>query len=467
VTADLLTDESPRDAHGFPADPTLAHLDAAIDPTLMRQVLQEHLRPLPGASYRILQCGLVRIRYRPAVRCFLQYALRLIETSTGRESTRWVTGAMYADTGRAKRIWRRARAGDSRWAATFAPFEPACFIPGLEMVIQVFPYDCRFPSLPAMMHRPVSLEVPCLGQFGSGEWRVEGWTVDPVGYRAQLSVVLRHTVQARDAMTGTLGSKRFYVKLYADERGVNTLQTLHALGEHSRSRNGSLGMVRPVAYLDDMRALILEEAPGVSLETILNTCDDITPVLRDVARALAGFNQEDLPPASRSWSLIDQLTVLEKSRVLLGWACPRLQSDVDAVARRVVAGLEEVEARPTHRDLKIDHLFVDADGITAIDLDSFAGADPLLDPALLLARLMTMPGWLSSTGERAREAATVFAREYVDCVPVGWRRRLPLHYAGALLDVAVNSFHMQRPQWRDEVAALVSHAGEAVRGSMP
>ena len=318
-----------------------------------------------------------------------------------------------------------------------------------------------------MMHRPVSLEVPCLGQFGSGEWRVEGWAVDPVRYRAQHSVVLRHTVQARNAMTGSPGSKRFYVKLYADERGVNTLQTLHALRQRSGSRNGSLGMVRPVAYLDDMRALILEEAPGVSLETMLDTCDDVTPVMRDVARALAGFNQEDLPPASRSWSLIDQLTVLETSRVLLGWACPRLQPDVDTVTRRVMAGLEEVEARPTHRDLKIDHLFVDADGITAIDLDSFAGAEPVLDPALLLARLVAMPGRLSWTGERAREAATVLAREYFARVPAAWRRRLPLHYAGALLDVAASAFHMQRPQWRDEVAALVRQAGEAVRGNTP
>ena len=51
-------------------------------------------------------------------------------------------------------------------------FEPFFFIPELEMLVQVFPYDHQLPSLPILMAGPPpTLEPLVLARFGEGDRR--------------------------------------------------------------------------------------------------------------------------------------------------------------------------------------------------------------------------------------------------------------------------------------------------------
>ena len=211
-------------------------------------------------------------------------------------------------------------------------------------------------------------------------------------------------------------------------------------------------MARPLAYLSDLRALILEEAPGTPLEEILLGDRDTTGAVRRVAQALAAFNQGDAPATTRRHLLADQVADLERARRLLGWACPHLRLEVESIIEGVLAGLEEVPLRPTHRDLKPDHIFLDGDRTIFIDLDSFAKADPVLDPAYLLARLAAMPALFPIPRQRARAAAWEFAEEYFAHVPGAWQDRLPFHYAGALLKMSYGLFGRQAPDWPGRIA---------------
>jgi hypothetical protein len=448
------------------ADPSFPQLQVAGDPESMRVIFQKHLRPLNNKAYHVRDCRLSRIRYRRGDRCVLQYTLRLAEADTGSESIQWVTGVMYADD-KTRRKWEKLRVSYPKdTSEIISTFEPFSFIPDLEMLVQVFPYDRRLPTLPLLIAEPLpELKLPLLARFGPGNWRTEVWNVEPVRYRAGLGAALRLTVQGQDDATGRRIERRFYAKVYRDEgQGQQTHQVLRELWKQARANGEGVTVARPLAYLSGLRTLLQEEAPGTSLEEILLGDGDPTGAVRRVAQALAAFNQGDAPATTRQYLLADQVAVLERARRLLGWACPHLRVEVESIIEGVLGGLQEVPLGPTHRDLKADHIFVDGERTIFIDLDSFAKADPVLDPAYLLARLAAMPALFPVPRERARAVAREFAEEYFAHVPGGWQDRLPFHYAGALLKISFGLFGRQLPDWPGRIATLLDEARASLAG---
>jgi phosphotransferase family enzyme len=448
------------------ADPSFPQLQVAGDPESMRVVFQKHLRPLNNKAYHVRDCRLSRVRYRRGDRCVLQYTLRLAEADTGSERIQWVTGVMYADD-KARRKWEKLRVSYPKdTSEIISTFEPFSFIPDLGMLVQVFPYDRRLPTLALLIAEPFpKLESPLLARFGPGNWRTEVWNVEPVRYRAGLGAALRLTVQGQDDATGRRIERRFYAKVYRDEgQGQQTHQVLRELWKQARANGEDFTVARPLAYLSGLRTLLQEEAPGTPLEEILLRKSDPTAALRRVAQALAAFNQGDAPATTRRHLLADQVAVLERARRLLGWACPHLRVEVESIIEGILAGLEEVPLGPTHRDLKPDHIFVDGERTIFIDLDSLAKADPVLDPAYLLARLAAMPALFPIPPERTRTAAREFAEEYFAHVPSTWQERLPYHYAGALLKISFGLFGRQAPDWPDSIATLLDEAKASLAG---
>jgi hypothetical protein len=448
------------------ADPSFPQLQVAGDPESMRGVFQRHLRSLNNKAYQVRDCRLSRIRYRRGERCVLQYSLRLAEADTGSERILWVTGVMYADD-KTRRKWEKLRLSYPKDVSEIiSTFEPFSFIPELGMLVQVFPYDRRLPTLPLLIAEPLpELKLPLLARFGPGNWRTEVWNVDPVRYRAGLGAALRLTVQGQNVATGRRIERRFYAKVYRDEgQGQQTHQVLRELWKQARANGEGFTVARPLAYLSGLRTLLQEEAPGTTLEEILLGDGDPIGALRRVAQALAAFNQGDAPATTQQHLLADQAAVLERARRLLGWACPHLREEVESIIEGVLAGLEEVPLMPTHRDLKPDHIFVDGERTIFIDLDSLAKADPVLDPAYLLARLAAMPALFPIPPERARTAAREFAEEYFAHVPSTWQERLPFHYAGTLLEVAHGFFRRQAPDWPDRIATLLEEARASLGG---
>ncbi|HEX2729850.1 MAG TPA: hypothetical protein VHM16_08840, partial [Rubrobacteraceae bacterium] len=395
---------------------------------------------------------LSRIRYRAGFRCVLQYTLRIAELDSGKERDLPVSGAMYAASGKAERTYRKLLSTNPRREIPDAwlVFDPVSFVSDLDMLVQIFPYDRRLPTLPKLAAGPTpALEKLLLGRFGEGDWLPEAWEVEPVRYRQQLSAVLVYTARARNHETGEKASRRFYVKMQREASGED--RTRRAV---QRAAADILDVAQPVAYLRDLKALVLDEVPGTSLEELLLEGHDPTGTMRKIARDLAAFNQLDITPERRH-TLSDQISSLERSGRLLAWACPHLSLQIDSIIATVADGLEEVRLRPTHRDLKPDHIFLNGDRTAFIDLDSFAGADPVLDPALLLARLAAMPDLLPIPRSRTRAAARAFAEEYFANVPKSWRERLHLHYSGALLEVAHGFFRRQEPGWPGKISTLV------------
>jgi hypothetical protein len=433
----------------------------------MLEVLREHLKPVPGRNFQIAECIPFRFRCRQSTeRCVLQYTLRFVETGTGRELNQWVTGLIYARPGEAQRLCHELQAVDLRRdiPKAWLTFEPVTFIPELQMLVQVFPFDRKLRNLGPVLDGALrGVEPQMLSRLGPGQWRVEDRIVEPTRHRTELGAALRYTIQAREETTARQETLRCYAKVYRNQRGEETLQLLQSFQERAAAAKNSYAAVRPIAYLSEWRTLVLEEAEGSSLQEILLDGRDAGAAVRAVARAVAAFNQEDIG-MPRVHSRAEQCDDVQCASTLVQWACPEVRAEVRAITAAVVAGLEEVPPVQIHRDLKTDHVFLAGERIIFIDLDSVSRGDPVRDPAHLWAHIAGRVGLDGLSPESAQFAADAFVEAYFAQVPPAWRQRFPLHCAGALIEAAGGVFKRQEPGWPQKVRSMVEQAQQAWRG---
>jgi len=442
----------------------------------MRDVLQRHLQPLDGKTYEVRECQIPYSHHRKALRCVVHYDLRLAEAGTGREWSQLVTGVMYTGD-KTRRIWEELwRSEPGQGTAGSSPiFEPFSYIPDLDMLVQVFPYDHRLPALPLLMAGPPpDLEPLLLARFGPGEWRAEAWDVEPVRYRATQRAALRLAARARETATGRVEERRFYAKVYlGGEKGANlggeqTYQVLRELWDKASAGGAGFTVGRPIAYLSGLQTLLQEEAPGTSLRAILlrEEEEEAIPAVRKVARALAALHLNDVVVPQRR-RLRDEVARLERASKLLRSACPHLEPRIEEIVGTVVAGLEEVPLAPTHGDLKPPHILLDGDSVALIDLDKFAMADPVLDVVDLLVSLDRVSRRSSLPHDHYPQAVVqAFVEEYFAHVPEAWRVRLPLHYAGNVLKKATLALRHQSPGWSGKVEAFLDEARGSLAGKV-
>ena len=452
-------------AEAFPFDPDFPQLKIASDPALMREVFRRHLKPVAGKVLRIEDCVPYRFRCRQSrARCVLQYTLRIVEPATGRESNQWVSGLVYAAPGEAEQLWHELQAADPRpeIPADWLTFEPVEFIPDLQMLVQVFPCDRKLRHLRRVMNGAAGeLERLLLARLGPGRWRVEDCRLEPIRYRTELGAALRYTMRVRDGQAANSETLRAYLKVYRNERGQETFELLQSLAARAGAGRQPYASVRPVIYLNELRTLVLEEAPGTPLQQCLLQSGDAAEAVRAVARAVAAFHQDTLR-ITRQHSLTDQLQDVKRASTLVQWACPEVRAETQAITTAVVAGLKAVPPAPIHRDLKPDHIFLEGGRVTFIDCDSVALGDPVRDPAHLFAHLAARVGLDAMPREQARDAAAAFAEEYFSRVPKSWRERFSRHCAGALIEVADGIFRRQEPRWPRKVTACIEEAQHAL-----
>jgi hypothetical protein len=444
-----------------PADPSPAQHRAAADPVLMQGVFQRHLQTLDGKACQVRECQVTHASYVQATHRYkLQYTLRLAEPDTGREWSQLVSGIIYAG-GRTRQVWNQLQGSNlipnpPYPSPTLAAFH---YISGLDMLVQVFPYDHRLPALSLLMAGPPpDLEPLLSARFGPGEWKIEAWEAEPVRYYVALRATLRVTMHVRDAATGQAEELRCYVKVYANKKqGHKTYRVLQALWDKASVGSAGFTVGRPIAYLDTLGTLIQEEFSGTSLlEEVLLQEHEIVPVMSKAARALAALHLDQMILPRRRRRLKNVIGHLERKGNLLQQACPHLRSEIEEVVRTIVAGLAEAPPAPTHCDLGMAHILLSDERLALVDLDAFARSDPILDVANILSQLFVLPFRYPLSREVTRAAASTFAEEYFVYVPEPWRTRLPFHYAGALL----------RRAHPDTIDAVLGEAKDSLAGAI-
>ena len=425
----------------------------------MGEIFGAHLKPVDGRIFQVVSCAPFRFRCRQSTsRCVLQYTLRVAEPGSGRQWDQWVTGLIYAEPGEAERVWREMREAS---AADEIPeglrsFEPVSYIPELDMVVEVFPFDRRLPQLGRALSAISRDVVPLLiDRLGPGRWLTES-TIEPTRYRTELGAAFRCTIAAREAEGGRVATRRCYAKVYRDERGNETFKLLQSWWRRARP-GGAYSLNAPIAYWDDLRTLLLEEAEGRCLREIVLEDGDPIQALRVAARGLTLFHQNHLRPG-RVFRLVDLLGGVSRASAQVQWACPQIAMEVRDITSIVTSRLQDVPPTPIHADLKLEHIFLCEGRTRFIDLDSVALGDPARDPAHFYSYVAARIGLEAISRERARELAVAFADEYFSRVPKSWRRQFGLHCAGALIEVASGIFRHHRPRWREQVTAAIEEA---------
>ena len=456
----------PPSLDAYPIDAAFPQLEIASVPSLMLEIFRAHLTPARGKTCRILECTPFRFRCRQSTaRCVLVYTLRVADLATGRQWDQWVTGLIYADEGEAQRRWRNLRQAEAvnDMPSAWRCFEPVSYIPDLEMVVELFPYDRRLPQLSRVLNGATrDLDPLLLERLGPGTWEPGEGIIEPKRYRSELGAVLRYALPARDRECGRSAEASCYLKVYRNGRGRETFEFMRSWSDRGARASREYSLVEPLAYMDDLRTLVLEEAHGTSLHEILAGGGDPVAPARAVARALAAFHRDDLPLA-RCHTLDDQLDQLRRSSSLIQWACPEVRSEVRGITAAVVAELEEAEPAPFHRDLGADHVFVSDPRVTFVDIDSMALGDPVRDPARLTAHIASTAS-LGAADDRLRAATTAFVEEYFGDVPRSWRKRFRPHCVGAFVEVAAGIFRSQGTGWRERVHRAAADARRALAG---
>jgi aminoglycoside phosphotransferase len=401
-------------------------LSTALDPEAMRARFAARFGPGPVVD----GCVIERIRHRSRERAIVQYALAVRDVETGLRGERLCSALLYAEAGRAPRVARKL--GAAGWHEA-----------DLDMAIQLFPHDRKLPALAAALSAPPAELRSALGIDPHAECRVR-----MLRYRAGLSGTLRYG----------FGERQVFAKIYADDQGAATAAMLDRL---AGVLPAGLGTVRALAYLPEARMLAIDAARGECFEHTL-TGPDAQAHVRQIAAALVALHRTPVTARTlRRHTRVDEIANMQRARDHVAWCCPHLNARVTALTDAIAAQLPELPSRLTHRDLKIDHLFLDGDTVNLIDMDSCALSDPMLDVALFAARLFALPlrGLLDQNA--AQTLVGTFLATYLPQAPAERAAHLPLLLSAGLLDVAQGFFVRQEANWRAAVESMVTMAEDA------
>ncbi|HEU5434444.1 MAG TPA: hypothetical protein VFU81_22415 [Thermomicrobiales bacterium] len=412
----------------------LDFLGEAFDPARVGALVANHLRPAGHPPIAVTACELAFAR-RGEGRQLFQYRVRVRNGNNGAERDELVTALAYAQQN-TERLWStlQARLPPERGAG--AGLAPAAYVPGLDILLQTFPFDHRLAALaPIMTGRLPELADALCDRFGPDEWRLAAWEAMSVRYRVDLRATVRTTLAARSAATGASAERRFFVKIYADSELAETAwDAQRRLAQALPVAEPTLAFAPLAAYLPAARVLAHDEVSGAALDELIGDGERALDAVRLTARALAALHRLDVVIGERPQMNRVAPERLEGSVARLQAARPDLATTAMAVAAGIDARLAEIgetPAAPIHGDLKPAHIRLDGSRVVLLDLDKAATGEPMRDIVDLLIRFGR--GLAGKRQTRLSRLRRPLIETYFAYAPPTWERRLPPHYAAALL----------------------------------
>jgi len=401
----------------------------------MQAVFQRCLRPANGATVTVARCAVDFVR-SVEKRCLLQYTLHLVDDETGQTSKQWVTGAIYGGD-LTRRVWQHLLAADS---AAMRPVGspsllPLAYVPGLDLLVQVFPYDHLLPGLGPVLQGVPELTAALLEESEAVDWRVEEWHAEVVRYRPALRALIRLELLVREAASGRSLTRRAFAKVFPDgESGARATRILELLWQRTSREDVGFTVARPMADIVQLQTLLMSELPGNSLLDVMRLADEAetTEALRRVARAVAGLHQLALSPDLLPPAKWDERERLAEIAATLRGKDPAQSEAIDDVVAVIDAGLGDAPLAPTHFDLKPGNILVDGKRVALLDFDKLAWGDPLVDAANFMAYLGR------ELGGAGQGAAT-------DAAGADLRRGVPRPRAELMADLAAGPLRLRRP----------------------
>ena len=384
----------------------------------MRSVLERNLLPGEDRPDGIIECRPGSLRTREGCRFAIHYDVRVLDRSTGGMTTHMVSGVSYP-AGKTREVWEALRTEQP--SASVDPFLPYAYIPGLDMLVQVFPHDHQLPSLAKLIGEPPgAIESALIADFGPGDWRVDSESTELVRYRVGLRATVRLVRRATNPTSGELVERVYYAKVYRDGPTANRAFTMlrHVA---SAAENGDVrfSVPSPIAYVEALDTVIQTHVPGVPLLRLLRRDRSALRAVRAAGRAVANLHSLDLDPAiaearQAPRSLQHRLDRLDRACGLIGELRPDLVPELTAIVGAIKARLAHHSVAPAHGDLKPDHVLLNGDKVALIDFDDLRVSDPMLDVANMEAHLARLQPELPPDTEDAQSFARAFVASYFE-----------------------------------------------------
>jgi hypothetical protein len=406
------------------------------DPVQMRAILERHLRVPGGPPFEVVRCRPTFTRGRGS-RSLFQYDIT-VRQPDGRERTELVSGVAYGGE-RTRKTWEALKLREAELPSN-SNTRRAAYVPELDLLLQVFPFDQALPALEELMAGPLpGLSEPIMARFGAGNWRLEEWQSESVRYRVDLRASVKLTVRASDSLSGRKSERRFFAKVYGGADQAERAWTVQRdLAVALAAASEPLRLAPLAAVLPDKRVLVQDEVQGPSLPYVIRRTghEEAVDAVRRAARAIAALHR--LPIAAPEHRIeLDRTDPVRLRRAAdaLRNSRPDLDTTVTEVEAEIHAGLDAVgqlSSVPSHGDLKPAHVLFQEESVVLLDIDKFAAGEPMLDVTSLLMPLRRE--------RKTRLAGTaldrVFADEYFAHVPAAWAKRLAPHYAWAIFNEA-------------------------------
>lgn len=314
-----------------------AHLPGLADLT------QDRLRAITGAD----EVDLLRLRYRAGKRAILHIAAR--SGGARKEGTLW-----FFKGDKARRLARRNK-------------KTARYDPKAQALFEAFPNDHRMPQIRDFLDDFEAVIPRLTGHKAHGKPQL-------LRYRPGLSCTFRCTLQ---------GHPPAFVKLINDDDPVQLCATNRTMqGALARS---DVSVAKVLGWDHEVSAIAYEAATGIPLDTALAQAPNLS-VLDRAMTALRSFWQAPIRPERQMGP--DQLLLrARESADFIAVTAPACAGAAADIAAGLEGSMPESAVAPIHGDMKLEHLFLDADRVTLIDTESVSMGLPDYDLAQLHGRL--------------------------------------------------------------------------------
>src|SRR6266480_5919869 len=344
--------------------------------------------------------------------------------------------------------------------------------PAWSMRIQVSPLDARFTQL-ARLSDPRHVRAMLADTYESGKaashhHQTSDWIVTSIKYRPGRRHVLRY--DPGDPASGATLFAKVYIaeeeaRAFRREDGARTFRVAcdvaDAVAEHCRGLN----CLRPLAYLAEDAVVLYPRLCGVPLSTYARRLNlDSARWLRRAGAALRTLHRLPVALAGRSepHDLSAEIRSIVRKSHPIAVLLPHVGSAMEALLDRAQELHDRLSQEPptfTHGDLKTEHMWVAAGGLTVMDFDSSRLADPALDVGYFLADWQFRHAAYDQAG--VDETYKSFLAGYAAAAPKERLIRARLYEAVELVKCAVRRMPLFEQNWASCTAGLVGRA-EAV-----
>lgn len=351
----------------------------------MRQELRKSLTALLADDYQIDSCRLQRAKFKPGRKLTAYFDVPVRRPhGQGTAQVRPLEVVWSTDPPPTTPDPPLALEHEALAYGLMAPFQRLLVNrPAWHMRVQLAPLDPRFPHL--MRLCAPSYVTTLLGAI-KPEMNDGAATIRVIRYRPGQRHVLGYGQSQHD-------QPHYYAKLYQDDEGEKFYHVAHWLADQLEANAAPVGGLRPLVYQATDKVILYPPLVGVTLAEQLrrptrhthSALINIGQALRVLHSAQPPFH-EQLPQLQLATEIKTVLRTSEHICCLL----PAVGAQLNDLLQRAAAALTELPHEPAtfvHGDMKADHLFLHATGLTLFDFDACALADPAVDLGKFLADL--------------------------------------------------------------------------------